>query len=92
MAAIEAVPEIRGDETTGRELPPAPSSHETDLLADTGGDGLGRADIKTGVSRIGRRGLARFHRVQRHHRLVAHFERTLADLTEGQALDRKSVV
>jgi hypothetical protein len=27
VAAIEAVPEIRRDETTGRELPPAPSSH-----------------------------------------------------------------
>jgi hypothetical protein len=27
VAAIEAVPEIRRDGTTGRELPPAPSSH-----------------------------------------------------------------
>jgi len=27
VAAIETVPEIRRDKTTGRELPPAPSSH-----------------------------------------------------------------
>ena len=68
--------------TTGRELPPAQSSQLTDLLANTGGDGRGRANIKTGVSRIGGRGLARFHRFQRYHRLITHFERALADLAE----------
>src|SRR5580704_7005599 len=82
VAAIEAAPEISRGQTTGRELPPAPSTQLTDLLADTGGNRLGRADIETGVSRIGGRGLARFHRVQRHHRLKAHFERTLANLAE----------
>jgi hypothetical protein len=75
-------PFVDAMKTTGRELLPPRHRNQTDLHTDAGGDGLGCADIETGVSRIGRCGLARFHRVQRHHRLIAHFERTLANLAE----------
>src|SRR4051794_5939417 len=49
--------------------------------ADAGVGGLGRADVKAGVGRIGRHLLRGHDLVEVVHRIVAHLERALADLS-----------
>ena len=54
--------------------------------ADAGVGRLGRADVEAGIGRIARRRLAVLDVLQEIHRLIAHFEGTLADLAGRQAL------